>query len=578
MVKQQPDVHQYHHYHHSDSSRSPSVCSLSLSPKTSSSVAATAGTAAASAAGVSSEGSTYTFSDIDPQLAQHVEYELGLTKKNGSGTRKNAWGNLSYAELISKAITTSAEQRLTLSEIYDWMIKYVPFFRNKVDRVSSAGWKVRPSIELSHRPTFALQNSIRHNLSLHNRFKRIQSEGTGKSSWWIINPDEKNPSLNGSHDTLPSSNDLKQPRRRLGRTPKASSTAPKRLRASRSALKASRTMPATDRPLESTPQQIPLGDIAATPAYDTQQWSSQLDSDTPVTHLYDHDLYSAAVNTPLASSNSTGGMQSTYTFDDVPSNYVSNTSSNASHNGAYSYQPHHFHAHHHAHQQTPHTLYQHHHGSGYEPGSTHDYYYHQPVLNDHHLLPMDSYHTHNGLTYPLPTQAQVLDPTDEQQHPYVRVHSTSSHSSTSSLSPPILGANNGNLVSSSSSASSSSSYSYPHKGSSLTGGHLHPTSNGTLTLYSHHHQHHSDIETLLQLNDFDQDNDDDDDEHDLSTLVHHHHGMIDDHHQLFAHNEPSTSILRTVLKRPIVGKRARVDTRSPPPGRSSRLDMHNQQV
>ena len=85
-----------------------------------------------------------TLTDIDPQLAQHVEYELGLTKKNGNGTgtRKNAWGNLSYAELISKAISTSAEQRLTLAEIYDWMIKYVPFFRNKVDRVSSAGWKV----------------------------------------------------------------------------------------------------------------------------------------------------------------------------------------------------------------------------------------------------------------------------------------------------------------------------------------------------------------------------------------------------------------------------------------------------
>ncbi|CAF1568730.1 unnamed protein product, partial [Adineta steineri] len=59
-------------------------------------------------------------------------------------------------------------------------------------------------------------NSIRHNLSLHNRFKRMQSEGTGKSSWWIINPDEKNPSLNLSNDTLSSSNELKQPRRRFG--------------------------------------------------------------------------------------------------------------------------------------------------------------------------------------------------------------------------------------------------------------------------------------------------------------------------------------------------------------------------
>lgn len=31
------------------------------------------------------------------------------------------------------------------------------------------------------------QNSIRHNLSLHSRFEKIQNEGTGKSSWWQIN-------------------------------------------------------------------------------------------------------------------------------------------------------------------------------------------------------------------------------------------------------------------------------------------------------------------------------------------------------------------------------------------------------
>ncbi|XP_069698013.1 forkhead box protein O-like [Periplaneta americana] len=39
--------------------------------------------------------------------------------------------------------------------------------------------------------TGLLQNSIRHNLSLHNRFMRVQNEGTGKSSWWMINPDAK---------------------------------------------------------------------------------------------------------------------------------------------------------------------------------------------------------------------------------------------------------------------------------------------------------------------------------------------------------------------------------------------------
>ena len=147
MVKpHQSDLHQYQHSHypnhHSDSSRSSSVCSSSLSPKTSTSTGAI--TTGISSATVPDATVAVTLTDIDPQLAQHVEYELGLTKKNGNGTgtRKNAWGNLSYAELISKAITTSAEQRLTLSEIYDWMIKYVPFFRNKVDRISSAGWKV----------------------------------------------------------------------------------------------------------------------------------------------------------------------------------------------------------------------------------------------------------------------------------------------------------------------------------------------------------------------------------------------------------------------------------------------------
>ncbi|XP_032512586.1 forkhead box protein O [Danaus plexippus] len=97
----------------------------------------------------------------------------GTTKKNSS--RRNAWGNLSYADLITQAITSSQDNRLTLSQIYEWMVQNVPYFKDKGDSNSSAGWK----------------NSIRHNLSLHNRFMRVQNEGTGKSSWWMINPDAK---------------------------------------------------------------------------------------------------------------------------------------------------------------------------------------------------------------------------------------------------------------------------------------------------------------------------------------------------------------------------------------------------
>ena len=78
--------------------------------------------------------------EYDFELAESIEFELGLKKQNGP--RKNSWGNLSYAELITRAIESSSDQRLTLSQIYDWIVKYVPYFKEKFDRTSSAGWKV----------------------------------------------------------------------------------------------------------------------------------------------------------------------------------------------------------------------------------------------------------------------------------------------------------------------------------------------------------------------------------------------------------------------------------------------------
>uniref|UniRef100_A0A8C6UQ81 Forkhead box O1 a n=1 Tax=Neogobius melanostomus TaxID=47308 RepID=A0A8C6UQ81_9GOBI len=88
-------------------------------------------------------------------------------QRKSSSSRRNAWGNMSYADLITKAIESSPESRLTLSQIYDWMVKSVPYFKDKGTAT----------------------NSIRHNLSLHSRFIRVQNEGTGKSSWWMLNPE-----------------------------------------------------------------------------------------------------------------------------------------------------------------------------------------------------------------------------------------------------------------------------------------------------------------------------------------------------------------------------------------------------
>ncbi|XP_032828568.1 forkhead box protein O3-like [Petromyzon marinus] len=99
----------------------------------------------------------------------------GVTPKktSSSSSRRNPWGSLSYADLITQAIESTADKRMTLAQIYEWMVRCVPYFKDKGDNNSSAGWK----------------NSIRHNLSLHSRFIRVQNDDTGKSSWWMLNPE-----------------------------------------------------------------------------------------------------------------------------------------------------------------------------------------------------------------------------------------------------------------------------------------------------------------------------------------------------------------------------------------------------
>lgn len=80
--------------------------------------------------------------------------DVGQLRK-AKTSRRNAWGNLSYADLITKAIESSPEKRLTLSQIYDWMVRYVPYFKDKGDSNSSAGWKVpdpNPSATLPSLP------------------------------------------------------------------------------------------------------------------------------------------------------------------------------------------------------------------------------------------------------------------------------------------------------------------------------------------------------------------------------------------------------------------------------------------
>jgi hypothetical protein len=82
-------------------------------------------------------------------MAHHQNLESGPPGSNTaaskkSSSRRNAWGNLSYADLITQAILSSPEKRLTLSQVYDWMVQNIAYFKDKGDSNSSAGWKVGP--------------------------------------------------------------------------------------------------------------------------------------------------------------------------------------------------------------------------------------------------------------------------------------------------------------------------------------------------------------------------------------------------------------------------------------------------
>lgn len=119
------------------------------------------GSGPAPAAGTLSGG---TQSPLQPQQ-QLPPPQPGAAGGSGQprkcSSRRNAWGNLSYADLITRAIESSPDKRLTLSQIYEWMVRCVPYFKDKGDSNSSAGWKVRTHQGLAARPPGLLRSAGR---------------------------------------------------------------------------------------------------------------------------------------------------------------------------------------------------------------------------------------------------------------------------------------------------------------------------------------------------------------------------------------------------------------------------------
>lgn len=112
-----------------------------------------------------------------------AQNRMSTSKNIDTGKRTGRKKHISYAALISQALLNSANNRLTLKEIYHFISTNYPEYT-----MHKQGW----------------QNSIRHNLSLNKAFyKEPKVKGTpGKGSYWSIDLKEAKAILDKSDRSI----------------------------------------------------------------------------------------------------------------------------------------------------------------------------------------------------------------------------------------------------------------------------------------------------------------------------------------------------------------------------------------
>ncbi|GMR59374.1 hypothetical protein PMAYCL1PPCAC_29569, partial [Pristionchus mayeri] len=101
-----------------------------------------------------------------------------------NGTYGAAKPSYSYISLITMAIERSESKKMTLNEIYQWILDRFPHYRK-----NTKSW----------------QNSIRHSLSYNDCFVRVNrtADKPGKGAYWSLHPDSGNMFPNGCYQRRP---------------------------------------------------------------------------------------------------------------------------------------------------------------------------------------------------------------------------------------------------------------------------------------------------------------------------------------------------------------------------------------